>query len=114
MSESSQARTLIGWQRAYVLAAAKYVREQALKSPDDDHARSVYAALLEVLDPARRIRRQHREQGGTAGRGSMWERRSGGERRGADRRKSEAAARVATDRRTRDRRGARDRRQRAG
>ena len=58
MSDAGVGRPLTGWQRAYVLAAAKYVREQALKTPDDEHARSVYAALLEVLEPARRARRQ--------------------------------------------------------
>jgi hypothetical protein len=114
MSESGRTKILTGWQRAYVLAAAKYVREQALKSPGDDHARSVYAALLEVLEPSRRVRRQHREHGSAAGRGSMWERRSGGERRAAERRKSVSAAPIGADRRMRDRRGARDRRERGG
>ena len=114
MSDAGAGRTLTGWQRAYVLAAAKYVREQALKTPEDEHARSVYAALLEVLEPARRVRRQQREGRGPRAGGSMWDQRSGVERRVAERRTTDGAPPAGGNRRTRDRRSARDRREEKG
>jgi hypothetical protein len=50
------------WQRAHIMAAANYLREQISQSPGDRRARSVYEGLLEVLEPSRRAVRVQREQ----------------------------------------------------
>jgi hypothetical protein len=111
MSDPGQARPLTGWQRAHVLSAVEYVRDVALKAPRDERARAVYERLLEVLEPTRRIARQHREQrqAKTAA-GSMWDQRSGHERRLGDRRKIDAWPLVPEERRRTQRRSGVDRR----
>lgn len=108
MSEPADTRVLIGWQRAHVLSAAQYLRDVTLKTPGDDRARAVYEGLLDVLEPARRVARQHGERHAPAA-GSMWDRRSGDERRHGDRRTHQSPG-VKNERRRADRRGGRDRR----
>lgn len=48
------------WQRANIMAAANYLREQ-LSQTDDPRVKSLYEGLLEVLDPSRRTVRVQRE-----------------------------------------------------
>ena len=111
MTEPQTFKLLTGWQRAYVLSAAQYVRDIALRTPHDERARAVYAGLLEVLEPTRRVVREHREQRQTLrATGSMWDQRSGGERRLADRRALGGRPSDGVERRTAERRSGRDRR----
>jgi hypothetical protein len=49
------------WQRANIMAAANYLREQLNRAPDDSRVKSLYEGLLEVLDPSRRTVRVQRE-----------------------------------------------------
>lgn len=49
------------WQRANIMAAANYLREQLNRVPDDSRLKSLYEGLLEVLDPSRRNVRVQRE-----------------------------------------------------
>jgi hypothetical protein len=110
MADSGTARPLTGWQRAHVLSAAQYVRELLQKAPEDAKARSVYDALLEVLEPTRRLARQHRERAlGSVG--SMWEQRSGRDRRaGGERRMFAIGPPDGRERRFVQRRSGRERR----
>ena len=115
MKEHDTGRRLTGWQRENVLLAAEYVRELALTPPGDRQARRVYEALLEVLEPTRRVARQHREgqnstSEGAVGGGSMWDRRSDRDRRGSERRRHEATPAAGGERRHGQRRSGRDRR----
>ena len=111
MADSGAPRSLTGWQRAQVLSAAQYVRELALRAPGDERARAVYEGLLEVLEPTRRVARQYREQHEAAAvRGSMWDQRSGRDRRAADRRMMDATPPAGGERRGPQRRSGRDRR----
>ena len=113
MSDSDTVRPLTGWQRAHILTAAHYVRDLLVTTPDNQRARVVYEGLLEVLEPTRRVLRQYREQRqAPAAGGSMWEQRSGRERRLGDRRKAEQNPPPATQRRRAQRRSGRDRRKR--
>ncbi len=49
------------WQRANIMAAANYLREQLNQAPGDGRLKSLYEGLLEVLDPSRRTVRVQRE-----------------------------------------------------
>jgi len=104
------ARALTGWQRAQVLAAAQYLGELVLNSPANARARAAHEALLDVLEPARRVSRQSVDRRAPAGRGSMWDRRSGEERRVNDRRMTDTAPAHGGERRRAQRRSGRDRR----
>jgi hypothetical protein len=109
-TDLESARALTGWQRAHVLAAAQYLGEIVLKSPADNRARSAHQGLLDVLEPTRRVSRQPVDRRAPAGRGSMWDRRSGEERRANDRRMTNAAPAAGGERRRVQRRSGRDRR----
>ena len=80
------------WQRANIMAAANYLREQLAGTPDDFRLKSLYEGLLEVLDPSRRTVRIQRERHAAA----------------------QASAIVKMERRLRDRRGGVERRKTAG
>jgi hypothetical protein len=49
------------WQRANIMAAANFMREQLALNPADRRVMSLYEGLLEVLDPSRRTLRVQRE-----------------------------------------------------
>jgi hypothetical protein len=70
----------------------------------------VHDGLLEVLEPVRYLARRHREQRAIAYAASMWERRSGTERRVAERRRTDAGPTGADEQRRAQRRSGRDRR----
>ena len=115
MSDAAGAKPLTGWQRANVLAAAQYLRDVLMRSPSDRRARALCEALLEVLDPTRRVAREHREQRhASASLGSMWDQRSGRERRDADRRAFAGPLPAGGERRVAQRRSGRDRREARG
>ena len=106
---------MAGWQRANVLAAAQYLADVLSRSPDDAKAQGVYQGLLEVLEPARRAIRQHRELSESVlSAETVREKRAGRERRGTDRRRVNLGPQVASvERRKAERRVGRDRRTRA-
>jgi len=106
---------MAGWQRANVLAAAQYLADVLSRSPDDVKAQGVYQGLLEVLEPARRAIRQHRELSESVlSAETVREKRAGRERRGTDRRRVNLGPQVASvERRKAERRVGRDRRTRA-
>lgn len=111
MADSGITRPLTGWQRAHVLSAAEYVRDHAEKSPGDAKARAVLAGLLEVLEPTRHLARQYREhRHRPTAAGSMWDQRSGRERRLSDRRQIGVGLPAGGERRRTERRGGHDRR----
>lgn len=110
MSDPGNVRPLGGWQRAYIVSAAEYVRDVARRTPGDERARAVYEGLLEVLEPSRRMARQYRERHPTTMTGSMWDQRSGRERRLADRRTADAGPAGQIERREAQRRSGGDRR----
>ena len=111
MGDSGIMRPLTGWQRANVLAAAQYVRELLLKSPNDAKGRAVYDGLLEVLEPTRRLARQQREMAEAAKAAvRIRELRSGRERRAIERRKISLGPPGGQERRRSERRSGRDRR----
>jgi hypothetical protein len=102
------------WQRANIMAAANFLREQLARTPEDLRLKSLYEGLLEVLDPSRRTVRVQRELAAASAAATTIrvERRSR-ERRNSDRRKVTLGSpmvgerRSGTDRRAsgRDRRG---------
>ncbi len=101
------------WQRANIMAAANFLREQLTRMPDDFRVRSIYEGLLEVLDPSRRTVRIQRERHAAAQASTIVkvERRARDRRGGHDRRASAHAAPGGIDRRSgSDRRTGRDRR----
>jgi hypothetical protein len=111
MGESGIMRPLTGWQRANVLAAAQYVRELLLKSPNDLKGRAVYDGLLEVLEPTRRVARQQREMAEAAKAAvRIREQRSGRERRATERRRASVGPPAGGERRKGERRSGRERR----
>ena len=110
MRDPGNVGPLSGWQRAHIVSAAEYVRDLARKIPGDERARAVYEGLLEVLEPSRRMARQYRERYPTTVAGSMWDQRSGRERRLADRRRTDAGPAAEADRRRAQRRSGLDRR----
>jgi len=110
MSAGSQT-PMSGWQRANVLAAAKYLRAIASRSPSDVKVQVVYQGLLEVLEPARRNVRQQRELSDAARSCvTLRERRAGRDRRSSDRRRTNRAPNGTPERRSTDRRSGGDRR----
>lgn len=111
MEESDSGRPLVGWQRAHVVRAAEYLRTILSRTPDDERGALVYQGLLEVLEPARYAARRHRErrEDRQAG-GSMWDQRSGRERRRNDRRRVNLCPPADKERRKAERRSGRDRR----
>ena len=115
MADSGIFRTppLQGWQRANVVAAANYLREQLARAPDDSRLRATYEGLLDLLDPSRLITRRQREMAEAAKQAASvvkLERRRT-ERRVRDRRVVNAAPAGGIERRAgRDRRSGKDRR----
>jgi hypothetical protein len=116
MSESTnrQGEPLEGWQRASVLAAVSFLRDEFGNPPADERARVVHDGLMEVLDPMRRAARLQQEMTDAARFDSLVAKthRSYGERRKWDRR--DIYARLpegVADRRKRERRSGGDRRQ---
>jgi hypothetical protein len=104
--------TLQGWQRANVLAAANYMREQIARTPGDAKLVAAYEGLLDLLDPARVIARRQREQASAARQAASAikaERRQT-ERRTNDRRKVHLGPPGPERRSGLDRRSGRDRR----
>jgi hypothetical protein len=75
------------WQRANILAAAKYLRELGALS-SGGRPELIHQLLLEVLDPARRVTRLQREMANAAKAAATTgqERRAGRDRRLSDRR----------------------------
>lgn len=111
MTDSGVLKPLTGWQRANVLAAAQYIRDILVRTPEDAKARAAYDALLEVLEPARRVVRQQREMAQAAKAAvRITEKRSGKDRRSADRRKVNLGSPSGVDRRKGERRSGKDRR----
>lgn len=99
------------WQRANVMAAANYLREQLSHSPEDLRLKSLYEGLLEVLDPSRRTARVQRTL--AAATTVRVERRARDRRSGDERRKVDAARLGGAERRSgTERRSGRDRRRR--
>src|SRR5688572_6345887 len=105
-------RPLTGWQRANVLAAAELMRDLLGQEAPDPRIRVVYAGLLEVLDPARRLQRQQRELAKASKAAvSIREKRKGPDRRGGrDRRTVAGQPPGGIERRRGDRRSGEDRR----
>ena len=111
MADSGILKPLTGWQRANVLAAAQYIRDVLVRTPEDAKGRAAYDALLEVLEPARRVVRQQREMAQAAKAAvRITEKRSGKERRTADRRKVSLGPPAGGERRKGERRSGKDRR----
>jgi len=103
------------WQRANLMAAANYLREQLAQAPDDLRIKSLYEGLLEVLDPSRRTTRVQRERlAATQASVPVRVERLGRERRaGIERRKTDQGPPDGIERRSRtDRRSGKDRRKR--
>ena len=103
---------LQGWQRANVLAAANYMREQIARTPEDARLVAVYEGLLDLLDPARVVARRQREQASAARQAAsaLKAERRRTERLAADRRKADLGPPGAERRTGPDRRSGRDRR----
>lgn len=105
--------TLDLWQRQAVLAAAAFLRER-FQHVADDRAKSVHDALLEVVEPKRRLLRQQREMSKAADkavltvkterRARLRDRRTGSERRVLDVGSPSGTERRSGDRRARDER----------
>lgn len=101
------------WQRANIMAAANYLREQLARTPEDFRLKSLYEGLLEVLDPSRRTVRIQRERHAAAQASKIVkvERRMRERRGGVERRASNVGAPNGIERRSgHDRRTGRDRR----
>jgi len=82
--------TFQAWQRASILAAINYLRNQSKNGAGDPLPETLSQALLEVLEPSRRTSRLQREaaQAAKAAAFAGHERRTQSDRRaGADRRK---------------------------
>ena len=111
MTDSGILKPLTGWQRANVLAAAQYIRDILVRTPEDAKGRAAYDALLEVLEPARRVVRQQREMAQSAKAAvRITEKRSGKDRRAADRRRATLGSPSGVERRKAERRSGKDRR----
>jgi hypothetical protein len=103
------------WQRANIMAAANFLREQLVRTPDDRRLKSLYEGLLEVLDPSRRTVRVQRElaAAASAARTVRVERRSRERRGGGDRRRADFGPPAGVERRRGiERRTGKDRRSR--
>jgi len=95
------------WQRQAVLAAASLLRERFLNTPDDARARALHDALLEVVEPTRRMARLQHELRADAAAPTIAlraERRARGRRSGRDRRLWEFGPPRGRERRRRERR----------
>jgi hypothetical protein len=106
---------LDGWQREAVLAAASLLRQRFIGTPDDERARTLHEALLEVMEPRRRQARLQRELCAAdpiAPLALRSERRSRGRRAGTDRRVWEFGPPRGKERREDERRAADERRAR--
>lgn len=113
--DSSGAPALAPWQRQAVLAAASLLVHRFTASPDDDRARTVHDALLEVMEPSRRARRLQRELAEPEPIATVSlraERRARGRRAGIDRRVWEFGPPRGQERRLDERRAADERRER--
>ncbi len=103
------------WQRQAVLAAASLLRRRFSGTPDDTRARTLYDALLEVIEPARRAVRLQRELTADAAGAAIAlraERRARGRRSGSDRRTWEFGPPRGIERRVAERRTPQERRSR--
>jgi hypothetical protein len=103
------------WQRQAVLAAASLLRDRFSGTPDDNRARTVHDALLEVVEPTRRAVRLQREMSAAASDAALTlrsERRGRGRRAGTDRRVWEFGPPRGVERRMDERRGPEERRAR--
>ncbi len=101
------------WQRANIMAAANYLREQLARAPNDFRVKSLYEGLLEVLDPSRRTVRIQRERHAAAQASTVVkvERRARERRAGVERRRAAAGPPSSSERRSgHERRTGRDRR----
>lgn len=116
--ENSAGVIQFNWQRAHVLAAVAFLRDLIDSGDTRPETRATYEGLLDVLEPARRVRRLHQQALASPGvtPDGVTERRSGVERRIASERRSGHERRqhheeVADDRRAGlDRRSGVDRR----
>ena len=103
------------WQRQAVLAAASLLRQRFSDAPDDTRARTLYEALMEVIEPARRAVRLQREMSAAAAAAAIelrTERRARGRRSGSDRRTWEFGPPRGIERRLAERRTLQERRSR--
>ena len=103
------------WQRQAVLAAAALLRHRFNATPDDNRARTVHDALLEVVEPTRRAVRLQRELSADASDAALMlrsERRGRGRRGGIDRRLWEFGPPRGQERRLDERRAPDERRAR--
>ncbi|MGD9905195.1 MAG: hypothetical protein AB7U83_17145 [Vicinamibacterales bacterium] len=108
MSAVAGGASLALWQRQAVLAAAALLRDRYRAQPEDQRARALHAALLEVVDPARRAERLRAELDGDLDIATVAvrsERRARGRRSGAERRLWEFGPPRGRERRRRERRG---------
>lgn len=116
MAESGLFRTpaLQGWQRTNVVAAANYLREQLVRSPDDPKLRAAYEGLLDLLDPSRMLARRQREMADAAKQAAtaIKHERRREERRHGERRRANLGGSGVERRAGQDRRTGRDRRKR--
>lgn len=101
------------WQRANIMAAANYLREQLSHAPEDLRLKSLYEGLLEVLDPSRRTVRVQRELAAVSAAAATRVERRLRDRRAHERRQQHATAPAGVERRSgTERRSGRDRRRR--
>jgi hypothetical protein len=113
--DPSAVPALDGWQREAVLAAASLLRQRFTAAPEDERARTVHDALLEVMEPRRRQARLQRElhaSGPITPLALRSERRSRGRRAGTDRREWEFGPPRGKERREDERRADHERRAR--
>lgn len=111
--DTSGASALTVWQRQAVLAAASLLRQRFAATPDDERARTVHEALLEVMEPARRARRLQGELAAPEPIATLSlraERRARGRRAGTDRREWEFGPPRGRERRLDERRAPDERR----
>jgi hypothetical protein len=113
--DASAVPALDAWQREAVLAAASLLRQRFIATPEDERARTLHEALLEVMEPRRRQARLQRElcaSDPVAPLALRSERRSRGRRAGTDRRVWEFGPPRGRERREDERRAAAERRAR--
>ena len=113
--DPSATPALDAWQREAVLAAASLLRQRFIATPDDERARTLHEALLEVMEPRRRQARLQRELCAAdpiAPLALRSERRSRGRRAGTDRRVWEFGPPRGKERREDERRSVDERRAR--
>ena len=98
-----------------MIAAANCLREQIVRTPDDQRLRAAYEGLLDLLDPSRLLARKQREQAEAARHAAtaVKNERRRQERRSGDRRRANLGPPPpGVERRQTERRSVRDRRQR--